>query len=124
MNQTMYDNLVELKEMLDEELAMTATWVAQDNTQTHITGIFCLHNQRTAVSNKGQQGAQLEVAHTEAYFSMAPETVDVSPGDQLIIDGTTYLVLPFVKGTFETAIPLKLTENKNHNWSGYVAPEA
>lgn len=124
MNQTMYDNLIELKEMLDEEYALEATWISQSNYQYPVTGIFSLHNKRTTVNSKSKHSGQLEITHAVAYFSMAPASVQGKKGDKLIVDGVTYFVLPFEAGTFETIIPLKLTENKNHNWSGYAASKA
>jgi len=121
MNQNMVDNLIELKAMIDEEYATEAIWISQSNHQYPVTGIFSLHNKRTTVNSKSKRAGQLEVTHAVAYFSMAPASVQGEKGDQLIVNGVTYFVLPFEAGSFETIIPLKLTENKNHNWSGYAA---
>lgn len=115
------NNLQQLKADLDEEYGIDATWISQSNYQYPVTGIFSLHNKRTSVSSKGKRLGQLEVAHAVAYFSMAPASVQGKKGDQLVVNGITYFVLPFEPGTFETIISLKLTENKNHNWSGYAA---
>lgn len=116
MNEKHQSNLEQLKSEMDDEYGIAATWLHESGQTEPAIGIFRLLNKTITIKLKHNSPGLLDVDNAEAFFSMQPDTVKGAKGDRLIINGQNFLVLPFNRGNFETIIPLKSTENKNHNW--------
>lgn len=121
MNENHQSHLDELKAEMDGEFGITAIWKDKDGTETPVAGVFSTTEKTVTAKSKVKKPGQLDINYAQAFFSMSPSSVPGEDGDQLIVDQVIYHVLKFHPGTFQTVIPLKLSENKNHNWSGYVA---
>ena len=116
MNENQQNHLAELKADIDEEFGTVATWHHQSGQSEPVTGIFSLVNKMLPAKSAGKNSGQLDIRNAHASFAMQPDAVPGIDGDRLLIDGENYLVLKFNRGTFETIIPLKRSQNKEHNW--------
>jgi len=116
MNENLQSNLAELKTAMDEEFGTSATWLHQSGQSDPVVGIFSLANKTINAKSNGKNSEQLEIKHAQAFFTMQPQSVPGKDGDRLLIDGENYLVLKFNKGSFETVIPLKRSQNTDSSW--------
>lgn len=109
--------LNELKEVIDEVFAESITWIPAEGEQQSIVGIFNRLDTELAIKPSNQKReSNTKVDFVAATLSLAPHLVLMKVEDTVIHEGTTYQVLPFNQGEFETVIPLKLTTEKDPSW--------
>jgi len=109
--------LADLKSSIDDEFGESAVWLFESGNREPVFGTFSLIEKSFNVKQSRENrsgGITVDVA--TATYAMTPSKVKGNAGDSLRIRGQDYLVLPFSSGDFETIIPLKLTQNKNHSW--------
>ena len=116
MNQSHQALLEELKQEIDGEFGESAVWIHAEGYSDNVFGTFSAIDKQLNIKGHSKKVGQLSVDSVCATFSMAPKAVKGKEGDRLVINGQSYLILPFKPGAFETVIPLKITKNKNHNW--------
>ncbi len=116
--------LQDLKAEMDEIFGEPAIWVLADGTQIAVIGIFSKTDLDIHAESKHKKPPQIALDHSAITYSMAPDQVPGVEGEQLIIAGVTYVVLPFKRGEYQTSIPLKLSPSENQkSWSDYAALE-
>lgn len=116
MNNSHETLLEELKKAVDEEFGEEAVWHFADGHTEPVFGTFSLIDKELSVKPHIKRAAQLTVDCISATYAMSPKAVTGKESDTLVVNGQSYLVLPFKPGDFETIIPLKPTQNKTHSW--------
>ena len=108
--------LDELKSNIDKEFGQDVIWISQTGTTDIITGTFSFIERDVNTTSKSKTAGQLHIDVITATFCVSPHHCPCEEGDRLEIDGVSYLILPFQKGEYEIVLPLKITQNKDHNW--------
>ena len=109
--------LADLKDSIDAEFGEEAVWLSSNGHTDVVFGTFSLTDKSFKAKSQGKnKQGEITLDVVTATYAMKPDKVKIKEGDRLMINGQTFFVLPFNTGDFETIIPLKLTQNKNHNW--------
>lgn len=116
MNLRHHADLDALKSDIDELFGIQATWLSKVGQTGTLTGTFSFIEKEIHTHSKAKQAGQIYLDTVIATFCVRPTQCVCEEGDTLQIDGVDYLVLPFHKGEFETVLPLKVTQQKDHNW--------
>lgn len=116
MNLNHRNALDQLKRDIDKEVGQEAIWTSQTGTTDTITGTFSFIESDVNTTSKSKTAGQLHTDVTTATFCVSPTYCPCTEGDRLEIEGESYLVLPFKNAEFEIILPLKITQNKDHNW--------
>lgn len=108
--------LATLKSDIDKEFGQDVVWISKTGITSTVTGTFSFIESDVITTSKSKNAGQLHVDVITATFCVSPNQCPCEEGDRLEIDDVSYLILPFQQSEFEIVLPLKVTQNKDHNW--------